>query len=97
MIIDSLTRLGVAYRDPIAIKPVFGAGREIEEEGRGSLTIVATVLKGSDDGEGAVEAVDTTESSTIVLDAELARAGVVPAIDFRASGAVGEEQLRDPD
>jgi transcription termination factor Rho len=97
VIIDSLTRLGVAYRDPIAIKPVFGAGREIEEEGKGSLTIVATVLKGSDDGEGAVEAVDTTESSTIVLDAELARAGVVPAIDFRASGAVGEEQLREPE
>jgi transcription termination factor Rho len=96
VIVDSLTRLGVAYRDPIAIKPVFGAGREIEEEGRGSLTIVATVLRGSEEGEGAVEAVQTTESSTIVLDTDLARAGVVPAIDFRRSGAVGEEQLRDP-
>ena len=50
-----------------------------------------------DRGEGAVEAVKTTESSTIVLDAALARAGVVPAIDFRSSGAVGEEQLRDPE
>ena len=97
VMVDSLTRLGVAYRDPIAIKPIFGAGREIEEEGRGSLTIVATVLRDSEEGEGAVEAVKTTESSTIVLDAALARAGVVPAIDFRSSGAIGEEQLRDPE
>src|SRR5512133_1718615 len=59
VMIDSLTRLGVAYRDPTAGKPAFGAGRELEEEGSGSLTMIATVLRGSEDGEGALEAVET--------------------------------------
>jgi transcription termination factor Rho len=95
VIVDSLTRLGVAYRDPIAVKPVFGAGRELEEDGSGSLTMIATVLKQTDDGEGAVEAVETTENATIVLDAELAAAGVFPAIDVARTIAVAEDQLRD--
>ncbi len=93
VVVDSLTRLGVAYRDPIAVKPLFGAGRELEEDGSGSLTVIATVLRGTEDGEGAIEGVETTENATIVLDAGLARAGVVPAIDVRASGALGEEKL----
>ena len=96
VIVDSLTRLGVAYRDPIAIKPIFGAGRELEEEGSGSLTVIATVLRGTEDGEGALEAVETTENATIVLDPELAAAGVVPAIDTQGTRASGEEELRDP-
>ena len=95
VIVDSLTRLGVAYRDPIAVKPVFGAGRELEEDGSGSLTMIATVLKETDDGEGAVEAVETTENATIVLDAELAAANVFPAIDVARTITVTEDQLRD--
>jgi transcription termination factor Rho len=95
VIVDSLTRLGVAYRDPIAVKPVFGAGRELEEEGAGSLTMIATVLRGTADGEGALEAVETTENATIVLDRELAAAGVFPAIDVAGTGAVAEDRLRD--
>ena len=95
VIVDSLTRLGVAYRDPIAVKPVFGAGRELEEDGSGSLTMIATVLKETEDGEGAVEAVETTENATIVLDAELAAAGVYPAIDVARTIVVAEDQLRD--
>jgi transcription termination factor Rho len=95
VIVDSLTRLGVAYRDPIAVKPVFGAGRELEEEGAGSLTMIATVLRGTADGEGALEAVETTENATIALDRELAAAGVFPAIDVEGTGAVAEERLRD--
>jgi transcription termination factor Rho len=95
VIVDSLTRLGVAYRDPIAVKPVFGAGRELEEDGSGSLTMIATVLKETEDGEGAVEAVETTENATIVLDAELAAAGVYPAIDVTRTIVVAEDQLRD--
>lgn len=97
VIIDSLTRLGVAYRDPIAVKPVFGAGRELEEDGSGSLTVIATVLSGTEDGEGALEGVETTENATIALDSELAAAGVVPAIDLERSRAVGEESYRDAD
>ena len=93
--IDSLTRLGVAYRDPIAIKPIFGAGRELEEDGSGSLTVIATVLRGTEDGVGALEAVETTENATIVLDSELAGAGVFPAIDPGGSGEVAEDQVRE--
>jgi transcription termination factor Rho len=95
VIVDSLTRLGVAYRDPIAVKPVFGAGRELEEEGSGSLTMIATVLRGTEDGEGVLEAVETTENATILLDRELADAGVSPAIDVGGTSAVGEDRLRD--
>jgi len=95
VIVDSLTRLGVAYRDPIAVKPVFGAGRELEEEGSGSLTMIATVLRGTEDGEGVLEAVETTENATIVLNRELADAGVFPAIDVAGTSAVGEDRLRD--
>ncbi len=95
LIVDSLTRLGVAYGDPAAIKPVFGAGRETEEEGSGSLTMIATVLRGTEDGEGALEAVETTENATLVLDAELAAPGVEPALDASATGESGEELLRE--
>jgi transcription termination factor Rho len=95
VIVDSLTRLGVSYRDPIAIKPIFGAGRELEEEGSGSLTVIGTVLRDTEDGEGALEAVETTENATIVLDPELASAGVVPALDAAQTRESGEEELRE--
>ena len=97
VIVDSLTRLGVSYRDPIAIKPIFGAGRELEEEGSGSLTVIGTVLRETEDGEGALEAVETTENATIVLDAELAGAGIAPAIDVSQTRESGEEELREAD
>ncbi len=95
VIVDSLTRLGVAYHDPTEIKPVFGAGRELEEEGAGSLTMIATVLRGTEDGDGVLEAVETTENATVVLDPELAAAGITPAIDATRSGVVAEDQLRE--
>jgi transcription termination factor Rho len=94
VLIDSLTRLGVAYRDPSEVKPFFGAGRELEEEGAGSLTVIATSLTDTADGEGAVEAVATTENATVALDAGLAAAGVVPAIDAARCAVSGEEALR---
>jgi transcription termination factor Rho len=95
VLIDSLTRLGVAYGDPAAVKPVFGAGRELEEEGSGSLTVIASVLSGTEDGDGVAEAVKTTENATIALDPELAAAGVVPALDASRTGVSGEEKLRE--
>ena len=97
LVIDSLTRLGVAHGDPSAIKPVFGAGRELEEEGSGSLTVIATVLAGTEDGDEALEAVETTENATIALDLELAQAGITPALDVSASGVSNEEKLRSDD
>jgi transcription termination factor Rho len=97
LVVDSLTRLGVAYGDAASVKPVFGAGRELEEEGSGSLTVIATVLSGTDDGTGALDALDTTQNATIALDPELVAAGVFPPIDLQRSNATGEESLRDPD
>jgi transcription termination factor Rho len=97
LVVDSLTRLGVAYGDPAAVKPVFGAGRELEEEGSGSLTVIATVLSGTDDGEGAETAVATTENATVTLAPDLAAAGVRPALDPAGCGVSGEEALRSPE
>ena len=76
---------------------MFGAGRELEEEGTGSLTVIATVLESDDGGTEVREALETTENLLLRLDAGLAAKGIVPALvpaDCRASG---EEQLREPD
>jgi len=67
----------------------------LEEEGSGSLTVIATVLAGTEDGDEALEAVETTENATIALDPELAQAGITPAIDVTASGVSNEDKLRD--
>lgn len=96
-LIDSLSRLALGYRDPGRVKRMFGAGRELEEEGTGSLTVIATVLESDDGGTEVGEALETTENLLLRLDAGLAAKGIVPALvpaDCRASG---EEQLRDPD
>jgi transcription termination factor Rho len=93
-VIDSLTRLGVASHDAAAVKRFFGAGRELEEEGSGSLTVVATALSGGE-GDGVLEAVETTENATLTLDPALAAAGIVPALDPSRSSVTGEETLRD--
>ena len=96
-LIDSLSRLALGYRDPGRVKRMFGAGRELEEEGTGSLTVIATVLEADDGGTEVREALETTENLLVRLDAGLAAKGIVPALvpaDCRASG---EEQLREPD
>jgi transcription termination factor Rho len=41
-----------------------------------------------------MEAVETTENATLVLDPSLAAAGIVPAIDASRCSAFGEESLR---
>lgn len=90
LIVDSLSRLAAARGRVDAAKALFGAGRDTEEEGAGSLTVIATVF---DDEVG--EAVRTTESATVALDPELAAAGVVPALDVRATQVSCEDELRD--
>ena len=52
ILIDSLSRLALGYRDPARVKRLFGAGRELAEEGSGSLTVVATVLEGDERADG---------------------------------------------
>ena len=97
LLVDSLSRLAVAHRDPAAAKTLFGAGRELAEETAGSLTIVATALEDGDDEGDALKLVETTENAVVHLDPELAAAGVFPAIVVGDTRASGEEELRDPE
>jgi transcription termination factor Rho len=97
IIVDSLTRLGNAYGEPGAVKPFFGAGRELEEEGAGSVTVIATALWGSPGDQDVMDAVHTTENATIRLDAGLASAGVEPSLDVTACAVSGQEAVLDKD
>jgi transcription termination factor Rho len=93
LLADSLSRLAVAGRDIGAAKALFGAGRELVEEGAGSLTVIATTLEGDE----VAEAVATTENALITLDASLAAAGVFPALRPDRCGVSNEEALRPPE
>lgn len=93
LMVDSLTRLATAFGDAGAIKPFFGTGRELEEDSAGSVTVIATVLWGSPGDETVMDAVRTTENATIRLDADLAAAGVSPALDVRSCAISGQEAV----
>jgi transcription termination factor Rho len=95
VIIDSLSRLALGYRDPGRVKRMFGAGRELGEDGTGSLTVIATVLETDDRGSEVREALETTENVLLRLDADLAAKGVFPPLVPRESRSTGEEELRD--
>ncbi len=97
VLIDSLSRLALGYRDPARVKRIFGAGRELDEEGSGSLTVIATVLDSDDRGAEVREALETTENLLLRLDAGLAAKGIVPALVPADSRASGEDELRDAD
>lgn len=105
LIVDSLSRLAVASgaaagrgaTEVAEVKAVFGSGRELAEEGAGSLTVVATVLAGGEDDAAAERAVVTTESSVLTLDPELAAAGVFPALRPAECRVSNEDELRDAD
>ena len=90
VIVDSLSRLALGYRDPNRVKRLFGAGRELSEEGSGSLTIIATVLDSDERGEQVRAALETTENVLIRLDADLASRGVFPSIDVAGTRVSGE-------
>ncbi len=93
LIVDSLTRLATACGDAGAVKPFFGTGRELEEENAGSVTVIATALWGSPGDQAVIDAVRTTENATIRLDAELAAAGISPALDVRSCAVSGQESV----
>jgi transcription termination factor Rho len=95
VLIDSLSRLAIGYRDPGRVKRIFGAGRELDEEGSGSLTVIATVLDSDDKGAEVRESLETTENLLLRLDADLAAKGIVPALVAAESRASGEDELRD--
>jgi transcription termination factor Rho len=97
LIVDSLSRLAVASGDAADVKRLFGSGRDLAEEGTGSLTVIATVVAGAEDDDAAERAVMTTESSLIRLDTELAAAGVVPALRAGECRVSNEEELREPE
>jgi transcription termination factor Rho len=93
VVVDSLSRLALGYRDPSRVKRMFGVGRELEGEGTGSLTVIATVLE-ADDGESEVrEALETTENLLLRFDAELAAKGVFPSLVPQDTRASGEDEL----
>ena len=97
VLVDSLSRLALGYRDPARVKRIFGAGRELgEEQGGGSLTVIATVLDSDDRGAEVREALQTTENLLLRLDAGLAAKGIVPALVPAECRSSGEEELRDP-
>ena len=93
LIIDSLTRLASAFGEPGSVKPFFGTGRELEEETAGSVTVIATALWGAPGDQEVIDAVRTTENSTIKLSAELAAAGVFPSLDVAGCAVTGEESV----
>jgi transcription termination factor Rho len=94
-LVDSLSRLGLGYRDPARVKRLFGGGRDLEAAG--SLTVIATVLDSDDRGAEVREALETTENLLLRLDAGLAAKGIVPALVATDSRASGEEELREPE
>jgi transcription termination factor Rho len=95
VLIDSLSRLAIGYRDPSRVKRIFGAGRELDEEGSGSLTVIATVLDSDERGAEVRESLETTENLLLRLDAGLASKGIVPALVPGDSRVSGEDELRD--
>jgi transcription termination factor Rho len=96
-LVDSLSRLALGYREAGRVKRLFGAGRDLGEDGAGSLTVIATVLDSDDRGAEIREALETTENLLLRLDAGLASKGIVPALVVADSRATGEDELRDPD
>jgi transcription termination factor Rho len=95
VIIDSLSRLALGYRDTSRVKRIFGAGRELEGEETGSLTVIATVLEDDEKGPAVRSALETTENVLVRLDADLAAQGIVPSLVVSDTRASGEDQLRD--
>jgi len=80
-------------------KKFFGAARNIEGDGHGSLTIIATALidTGSKMDEVIFEEFKGTGNMEIVLDRRLADKRIYPAIDIKRSSTRKEELLMSPE
>ena len=77
-------------------KEFFGAARKLEDAG--SLTILATVSVGTGSGtdEFFLEELEGTANLELVLSADRAAKGIVPAVDVAASGTRHEDRLLAP-
>ncbi|PKH42708.1 transcription termination factor Rho [Nocardioides alpinus] len=77
-------------------KEFFGAARKLEDAG--SLTILATVSvgTGSATDEFFLEELEGTANLELVLSADRAAKGIVPAVDVAASGTRHEDRLLAP-
>ena len=109
LLVDSVTRLVQAHQAVLGEsgapsvaalrqpKRLLGAARSVEEGG--SLTVIATVLAstGKPDDESIAQAFDGTANMQLVLDGDLARRGLFPAVDLGASGTRRESMLIEPD
>lgn len=70
VIIDTLSRLALGYRDPTRVKRLFGAGRELAEEGAGSLTVIAAVIESDERGEQTREILEGSEDVVLRVNAD---------------------------
>jgi hypothetical protein len=70
LLIDTLSRLALGYRDPTRVKRLFGAGRELAEEGSGSLTVVAVVIEGTERSDETLDILEGTEDVFVRVDAD---------------------------
>lgn len=93
LLCDSLSRLAVAADGVAEVKRLFGSGRELAEDGAGSLTVVATAFSEGEDEGSAERAVSTTETALITLDPSLAEEGITPALRFQDCRVAGEDEL----
>ena len=93
LIVDSLSRLAVAQRDPADVKHVFGAGASWSKR-VGVLTVIATALDGPPTGRRPRGGGDD-RARLVRLDPEL-RPRHLPGAAPGRLRATGEEELREP-
>ena len=98
VIIDSLSRLALGYRDPARVKRIFGAGRELAEEGSGSLTVIATVLDTDERGpRTSARRSRRPRTRCCASTPSWPRTGSSPRCWSAESRVSGEEELRSPE
>ena len=79
LIVDSLSRFAVASGKAAEVKRLFGSGRDLAEEGAGSLTVVASLVADAED-DGITERAVSPRQRADPARPELAAAGVFPAL-----------------
>ena len=68
VLVDSLSSLAEGYRDVSRVKRLFGSGRELAEEGSGSLTVIAAVIEADERAGDVEEALKGTEDVVVRRD-----------------------------
>ena len=65
VLIDNLSSLAEGYRDVSRVKRLFGSGRELAEEGSGSLTMIAAVVAADERAKDVEDALKGTEDVVV--------------------------------